>query len=326
MKKITLIVALVSFAVGQGQTTFPPAAGIDGSTAISKDSPDFVAWATGIAVTRGHVKKSDPSFMYQGSSYATVGEPENALGSPNLDIVSLGDEGSAILTFASPINDGEGFDFAVFENGSSNFLELAFVEASSDGVHFFRFPATSLTQTDTQIGSFGSPIPTNLNNLAGKYTALFGTPFDISELPNDVLLNKNNITHIKVIDVVGSIDPLYATYDSLGHMVNESYPTPFNSAGFDLQAVGVIHQSVLGIDNPESIQKVTLYPNPAKGRVFINGVIGATINIVDASGRIVLQQLRNTAEGIDVSALSSGVYLTVINSENGNTTLRLVIQ
>jgi hypothetical protein len=46
------------------------------------------------------------------------------------------------------------------------------------------------------------------------------------------------------VDVVGSITPAYATYDSQGNMVNDPWPTPYSSSGFDLDAVGVINQLV----------------------------------------------------------------------------------
>jgi hypothetical protein len=46
---------------------------------------------------------------------------------------------------------------------------------------------------------------------------------------------------VRIIDVVGSIDPAFGTRDSLGNLINEPFPTPFSSSGFDLDAVGVIH-------------------------------------------------------------------------------------
>jgi len=48
---------------------------------------------------------------------------------------------------------------------------------------------------------------------------------------------------VKVIDVIGTIDPQYASRDSFGNIVNDPYPTPFGSCGFDLDAVGVINQA-----------------------------------------------------------------------------------
>jgi hypothetical protein len=34
----------------------------------------------------------------------------------------------------------------------------------------------------------------------------------------------------------------YASCDSQGHQINDPWPTPFPTGGFDLDAVGVIHQ------------------------------------------------------------------------------------
>jgi hypothetical protein len=199
-----------------------------------------VAWATGATVVQGPQNITNPN-----GPFANVGSAEAATGAPDgSGIVSLGDGGNAILTFAQPIANGAGFDFAVFENSfSDTFLELAFVEVSSDGVNFFRFPAHSETQTATQVDGFGNIDCRFINNLAGKYRANFGTPFDLSDIPDNPLLNKDRITHVKVIDVIGTIDPQYASRDSFGNIVNDPYPTPFGSCGFDLDAVGVINQA-----------------------------------------------------------------------------------
>ena len=96
-------------------------------------------------------------------------------------------------------------------------------------------------QTETQLGGSGCIKTTQIHNLASKYPAMYGTPFELDELPDDPLLNKNNITHVRVVDVIGNIDPEYCTYDSEGHRVNDPWPTPFASCGMDLDAVGVIH-------------------------------------------------------------------------------------
>ena len=307
MKKAIALYFLTNAALMHAQS-YPPQAGTPGSTAIFKESAAFTGWATGIEVVRGYLKKSDPDFSIGGNNRATAGSPQDALGFPDGNTVSLGDEGSATLTFAAPIINGEGFDFAVFENGGPTYLELAFVEVSSDGVHFFRFPAHSQTQTATQIGAFGTPEATYLNNLAGKYSAQYGTPFDLSELPDDELLDKNNVTHVRVIDVVGSIDPEFSTFDSLGNAVNESYPTPFASCGFDLQAVGVINQMLLGV-NENTLSDVSIYPNPAETIIYITAKKALDVSFSDAEGRTVLRRKSEKGKPIDVSGLHSGMYL-----------------
>jgi len=322
MKRFLSFAFLISLAAN-GQS-YAPAAGIAGSTAMEPSSPLFVAWATGATVERGYVNKANPSLVVAGSNRASVGVPENAIGPATGSIVSLGDEGSAILTFELPIINGPGFDFAVFENSGPAFLELGFVEVSSDGIHFFRFPAHSETQTTTQIGSFGTPSAPYLNNLAGKYGSK-GVPFDLSDIPNSPLLDKNTITHVKIIDVVGSIDPLYATYDSFGNAVNDSFPTPFNSGGFDLDGVGVINQATLGVQNP-SRKDLRLYPNPASEKFYIGNLQeAALITIYDISGRMVFQKNIQTQEGIPVSELNKGVYIVEIIHGTKKSNERLIV-
>ena len=225
--------------------SFAPAAGEEGSDAIAASDPRFVGWATGVSLQRGPVDIRIPD-----GAAASFGTAQEALGPANasfiafMPVVSLGDGGSMTLTFDQPITDGVGPDFAVFENSfSDTFLELAFVEVSSDGVNFVRFPAFSETPTDLQTPTFGTSDPTNLKNLAGKYRVTFGTPFDLAELDASDDFNPQRVTHVRVVDVIGSIDERLGTRDSLGRLVNDPFPTSFNSGGFDLDAVGVLNQA-----------------------------------------------------------------------------------
>ncbi|HKD36990.1 MAG TPA: PEP-CTERM sorting domain-containing protein [Pirellulales bacterium] len=239
--------AALSFGSSVYAGPFAPQAGQPGSTAIAAGDPRFVEWASSVInLTRGPQNIANPSL-----GLASFGASTNALGPSDAatnfsGVVSLGDGGQITLGFSQPIRNGAGPDFAVFENGFASgnlaFLELGFVEVSSDGVNFFRFPATSLTQTTTQIGTFGLLDATNLDNLAGKYVAGFGTPFDLDQLASvSSLLDVNNVNYVRIVDAVGSIDPLFATHDSPGNMVNDPWPTPSASSGFDLDAVGVIN-------------------------------------------------------------------------------------
>ena len=222
---------------------FAPAQDKPGTTAMHADSSAFVAWAKGCTVERGPMRIDNPE-----NGLASFGEEALALGVPGgtMDVVSLGDGGTATLTFESPICNGTGPDFAVFENGivsdvtGNAFLELAFVEVSTDGVNFVRFPATSLTPTETQMGGFGEVDPTMINNLAGKYQIGYGTPFDLEELRDSTAIDINNINYVRLVDVVGTIDPQYASRDSKGRIVNDPYPTAFNSSGYDLTGVAVL--------------------------------------------------------------------------------------
>lgn len=297
---------------------FDPAAGQPGSKAIHKDDVRLVKWATGVTVIRGPQDIAASSVIL-----ASVGVPSNATGkATGSSIVSLGDGGSAILTFDEPITNGPNTDFAVFENSfSDTFLELAFVEASSDGINFFRFPATSNTPTDSQVGSFGAVDATKINNLAGKYKAGYGTPFDISDLPDDPLLDKTKITHIKVIDVIGTINPLYATLDSVGNIINDPYPTNFGSGGFDLDAVGVINTFNLSVNNVSKLD-FEIYPNPAIDFISIKTKeIITHLTIYSMTGQRIVIPVQDK---IDVRNLERGRYILEIVTKGNKQTRNFI--
>jgi len=220
---------------------FSPPQGQLGSTAIPKDSSIIIAWATHCTLHRGLMDITQPSL-----GLATAGQAALAVGpAGNAQTVSLGDSGVATLTFEYPIRNGAGADFVVFENAfSATFLELAFVEVSSDGQNFVRFPAISNTDTTMQVGSFGAVDATKIHNLAGKYRANYGTPFDLDDLLADsLLLDFDQITHVRIVDAIGSMQESYASRDSRGVKVNDPWTTPFPSGGFDLDAIGVIHNN-----------------------------------------------------------------------------------
>ena len=306
MRKILSIflVTLPLLSVAQ----FAPPAGQEGTTAMHADSSAFVAWATGCVVERGPMRIDKPE-----QGLASYGVDADGIGFPDgQGLVSLGDGGNAVVTFASPICNGPGPDFAVFENPLENaqqpgffFLELGFVEVSSDGVNYFRFPAVSLVPETPQVGGFGCVEPQLVHNLAGKYAPMYGTPFDLDELEDDPALDKDNITHVRIVDVVGNINPEYATYDSQGHVVNDPWPTPFASSGFDLDAVGVIHDRAhASVDNHEATS-ITLYPNPVQNTLMVKAHEVSSITVYSLTGQCVAESPSNQ---VDVASLQPGVY------------------
>lgn len=303
--------------------TYAPAAGQAGTTAMYKDSSAFIAWVSSCNVTRGYQNISDPSL-----GFASVGDGSLAAGKAlSNGVVSLGDGGTAICSFSNQIVNGPGFDFAVFENSiDDSFLELAFVEVSSDGINYFRFPAHSLTDTLQQTGSFGSTDPVKINNLAGKYRAGYGTPFDLQELAGIPGLDVNAIIHVKIIDVIGSINSSYTSRDKNNHKVNDPWPTPFPSSGFDLDAIGVIHQkSATWLREVSGVQAIQVFPNPAnRGQIITishkEDILG--VEILDACGTRISS---GSVKTINTEAMVPGMYMLRILSPAGYFTTRVVI-
>jgi hypothetical protein len=215
------------------RATYPGPPEQPDSTAIPADDPRIMGWATGWVAPVGYGSEVDEAWRL----------PEHALGPASTDathVVSLGNGGRITLTFDPPIADGPGFDFVVFENGhSDDFLELAYVEVSSDAEHYVRFDSAYLGQD--AVSQYGTHDTSLLEGLAGKYRVGFGGPFDLSLLAYRPRVQAGqvdlaHITHVRLVDVVGD----GAAYDSFGHPIYDPHPT-VGSGGFDLDAIGVLH-------------------------------------------------------------------------------------
>ncbi len=233
-----------------GTYSGPTDAGHAIDPAIASDSPLFVEWANAIEpnrtyfAPRGSISITDTGF--------------NSLGDLDADQIAAGDSpGFLTVTFPTGIGNGAGHDFAVFENGfvfpSSPYLfaELAYVEVSSNGTDFARFPSIS-TNTDWQ-GSFGRSFAgydsTNVYNLAGKHAGGYGTPFDLDDLLSDDLVtggavDLDSIQYLKLVDIPGDGSFL----DSLGNGILDNWLST-GAGGFDFrlpagQGVGVINTAV----------------------------------------------------------------------------------
>jgi hypothetical protein len=311
---------------------FAPGAGQVGTTAVYKDSTIFKSWATLCVIQRGFINIEDTTATFtQGdttSNRAFFGNTEAALGAPGgvLDVVSLGDGGSATLGFAHPITNEKGPDFAVFENGFAgqtapfgDYLELAFVEVSTDGHHFVRFPSVSLTQDSVQIDGFGQLDPKKIHNLAGKYVANYGTPFDLEDLTDSSGINIDSINFVRIMDVVGDLHDGFARFDSQGHKINDPWPSPYWSGGFDLDAVGVIHQheEITGFPVlPKSHQFFKVFPIPANRMIHIqftqeSGYKAFHLELINLAGQTLTS---SSNKQLNVSGIPNGLYILKMSS------------
>jgi hypothetical protein len=161
-------------------------------------------------------------------------DPALALGGPrgggffqgSIHAASLGTGGSLTLGFGVTLTDGPGADFTVFENGfydlglSGVFAETAFVEVSSNGVDFARFPVVYDGPTGplppfgtTAVGTFrgltgGLAVLANVdtNTLSVVDPTLSGGEcFDLADLANDPLV-LSGMVDLAAIDYVRLVD------------------------------------------------------------------------------------------------------------------------
>ena len=302
---------------------FAPQAGEAGSTAIHKDSNIIVGWAVDCLVQKGFENIAHPIMV------ASSGNAANATGVADGFTTSLGDSGIATYSFNTPLSNHEGYDFAVFENGFStpqgDFLELAKVEISSNGIDFYPFPSTSLTPTQTQIGAFQVLDPTYIHGLAGKYSAGYGTPFDFSELDSIAELDLMSISYIRVVDAVGSINNVHSTFDRLGNAINDPWPTEFASSGFDLDALAVINASAVGMEEIEALN-FRCYPNPVADFLTVETKYPADLKVfsIQQSSPVLSQKVFSKVV-IDAGNWTPGVYSVQLTSDAGIVTKKVIV-
>lgn len=284
MRSITLIACTFTL-ISWGQFDGP--GGEPGSRSIHFEDQAITAWASTIDITRGWMDVADTAL-----GVASAGTEENALGVFDGAAVSLGDGGVAVLSFAEAITDREGYDFAVFENGFkvglSYFLELAYVEVSKDGINYVRFPNESLTDTSVQINSFGYIDPFDIYNLAGKHQAPYGTLFDLSEVDLDT------VNYIRIVDVIGTVNDSFCSRDSKGRIVNDPYPTDFESGGFDLDAVARVEGYMLSA-RTLTAGSLRVYPSIVQQGQLIRVDVPQRTNIevYDQLGRRIMHSTAN---------------------------------
>ena len=303
----------------------------DGKTDCGTVNPIFITWASTVV----DYSPADQSIT------EAFSDPDKTLGpvtGDNFDIVSLGDldqdqinagelPGSVTLGFDLPIANGDGPDLAVFENGfivsgtEKIFAELAYVEVSTDGIIFARFP--SISRTSGQVGGYGSIDPTDVYNLVGKHVNAYGdswgTPFDLSTLAQapEVLngsVDLNSINYVRIVDIPGSGD----FKDSLGNPIYDGWVT-WGSGGLDLEAVGVINVGVASAPEANFTADVT------------SGIAPLTVQFNDASTGVILDYawdfdndgiVDSTLQNPEFTYEAAGTYtvsLTVSNTGGSNT-------
>jgi hypothetical protein len=238
IERLTTALSLASAGVLTAGS-YAPAAGQSGSTAVYKDDKAIVGWANSVV-------DYEPGTSVEDDWKDTT----LCLGKADEDdvygITCLGNGGTITVSFDHPIADGDGWDFAVFENAfGDGFLELAYVEVSSDGNHFVRFPSHS--ETAKKVGAYANTMdPTCIDGLAGKYRLAYGTPFDLADLKEvsgSDNVDLDAITEVRLVDIIGD----GSCKDSDGRPIYDPYPT-VGSGGFDLDAVAVSHYQTSSIE------------------------------------------------------------------------------
>ncbi len=133
-------------------------------------------------------------------------------------------------------------------------------------------------------------------------------PFNLAQMPDTVM-----------IDIISSAH---------NHDTTNAQYTPYLGSTFKIDNLTFTSQKAsLGLNELLAKDGIRVYPNPAKNQINVDlsNISGSlqTITIYDMSGRVLNSQnysgvVRNSIESIDISSLSSGIYLIEVRTANGN--------
>lgn len=103
-----------------------------------------------------------------------------------------------------------------------------------------------------------------------------------------------------------------------------------NGCAFESQTLTVVMPEVPDVTLSQqdfTLSKVSIYPNPAKNYIRIDGLVNAAIMIYDITGRVVVNVQGFTSEkDLDISHLKSGVYMVSIEDGIAKTTKRFIVK
>ena len=196
----------------------------DSGAADSADTSDTAAVDPGPDPFADVVVSFSPG---AGAGYGQDGYPTVVLGSPEgggtsggLDVLSLGEAGTIILSFDDiGIIDGEGPDLLVFENPFPGWAERGLVAASADGETWAEWPCDPNDEAGAYPGCAGVALvyATSSNGIdATDPETAGGDAFDLADL------GLASARYVRITDAGTS------TYDGV-------------SGGFDLDAIAVVN-------------------------------------------------------------------------------------
>jgi len=100
----------------------------------------------------------------------------------------------------------------------------------------------------------------------------------------------------------------------------EQILTPSTTSGFSNIKIKWTPTAAAGIDEIELSKLYSVYPNPTKSFVFINGLNIKEIVLTTLSGKLILT---SNNQNINLSKIPKGIYLAIVKTEKGTITKKI---
>jgi hypothetical protein len=182
----------------------------------------------------------------------------------------------------------------------------------------------------------GSYIACGQYPIYGTDTALWGCVIKLDEAGN-VLWEKNyrGINATQTQSFLSDIDVLPdGSLIAVGQCKQSGQSPPQVGWFLKLDANGCeVENCLVGIDGEQqttNFSQIQIQPNPANGSVQVqieNEMIGAQVKVYDIQGQLMLLTKADAEQNtIDISALSSGMYVVTIDKGNKQARSKLVVE
>lgn len=153
--------------------------------------------------------------------------------------------------------------------------------------------------------------------------------FSVDWTAERMVFSVDNVVHYIYNPVVknASTWPFNAPqYILLNFAIEGNIPASFNQGMMEVDYVRVYQESALSTNDPVTLDKITLFPNPVEDTLFLSG------NHQELQGEIFsalgqkLQsfQLTQNQNSVDFSTYNKGIYLVKIQTETGTKTYKIL--
>ncbi|MBA3901772.1 MAG: T9SS type A sorting domain-containing protein, partial [Bacteroidetes bacterium] len=271
---------------------------------------------------------------------------ENYMNTPTTDVLKANDT----LRHIQKFDNFYAYDDGVPEAGyglNMNGAKLAcqFVANTPDDVTSVRIHFTPVN-VQSQIYPFLLTIWSSLNpetiiyqDQSFSYPSHPATELGFAEyfLPEPVRVSGNfyvGMVQVSNVELNIGFDKSFSTKDRIFYNLNGNWiNTIFNGSLMIRPVLGPSNDPTVGIveqAKPKATQLLKVYPNPARDRIFIEGITeteNTSLSIYDLYGRTVIQNIGNNLSNVDISGLSEGMYiLKVENKKTGlNHTSKIMV-
>jgi hypothetical protein len=237
---------------------------------------------------------------------------------------------STLRQINAPVTFNQAFvDFSIanyldnesFEGGKYGYAHYTFNQC--DTTNHISYPTGIINGTINPYGtdyicfSSGAPKPTQIT-FSGDSTSKFSLAAIKMSTPS------NNITSVEYI-VPDANSHAVINADSLGILYNKLILVVCNIDSSihegETASYSYFTTAITGIDENNSSQEVSIYPNPVKDALTISfsSIDKGVVEIFDMQGKVVYQaSVNKKLSTIDVSVLQTGVYTLKVTTSKGN--------